>query len=297
MYKGYIYRHWLINDKENEISYIGQVYNRAPQKRWGKNGKGYKPQKDSESTKFYNAIKKYGWDNFKHEVVLTIECETKEELWFWLDEWEKYYIEKYDSFHNGYNSTTGGSSGKPGEETRKKQSKARKGKPLSEEHKQHIGEAMTGMVFSKERNLKISSTLKGKPLSEERKRNISKSRKGQPSAFKGKRQPEEAKQRISDSLKGRKLSEETKAKLSENSFNATKVICLETLQVFDTIDKAQKWCNIKTGVGKCCRGKAKSAGKHPITKQPLHWMYYDEYLKLQEGQQNSDNLDSTTNVA
>lgn len=297
MYVGYIYRHWLINDKEIEKSYIGQVYNRTPEQRWKKDGKGYKPQKNNEPTKFYNAIKKYGWNNFIHEILLVIECETEEELCFWLDEWEKYYIEKYDSFYNGYNSTTGGSNGIMSEETKRRMSEARKGKPLSEQHKQHIGEAMTGMVFSKERNLKISSTLKGKPHSEERKKNISNSKKGKPSTFKGKHQPEDAKQRISDSLKGRKLSEETKAKLSENSFNATKVICLETLQIFDTIDKALKWCNIKSGISKCCKDNTKSAGKHPITKEPLHWMYYEDYLKLQEEQQNNDNLDSTTNVA
>ena len=98
MYKGYIYRHWLENK-----SYIGQTYMETPQQRWGKDGKGYYNQ-----TKFGRAIKKYGWHNFGHEVLLTFECETKEELVFWLNQWEIYYIEKYDSFNNGYNSTTGG---------------------------------------------------------------------------------------------------------------------------------------------------------------------------------------------
>ena len=98
MYKGYIYRHWL-GDK----SYIGQTYVETPQQRWGKDGKGYYNQ-----TKFGRAIKKYGWHNFGHEVLLAFECETKEELVFWLNQWEAYYIEKYDSFNNGYNSTTGG---------------------------------------------------------------------------------------------------------------------------------------------------------------------------------------------
>jgi hypothetical protein len=96
MYKGYIYRHWHL-----EKSYIGQTYMETPEQRW-QNGRGY------SSAKFARAIKKYGWDNFGHETLLVIECETKEELVFWLNQWEIYYIEKFDSFNNGYNATTGG---------------------------------------------------------------------------------------------------------------------------------------------------------------------------------------------
>ena len=35
-------------------------------------------------------------------------------------------------------------------------------------------------------------------------------------------------------------------------------------------------------------GKSKYAGKHPETKEPLHWMYYDEYLKLEEKDDNEN---------
>lgn len=35
-----------------------------------------------------------------------------------LDELEQYYIKKYDTFNNGYNSTEGGFSGKLSEETK-----------------------------------------------------------------------------------------------------------------------------------------------------------------------------------
>ena len=189
---------------------------------------------------------------------------------------------------------------KMSDESKQKMSKAHKGKTITEEQRQKTSETMKKVWNDEDYRKRMSDihkTREHEPHSEETKKKISKSRKGQPSAFKGKHHSEESKQKISDSLKGKKLSEETKQKLSENSFNATKVICLETLQIFDTINKAQEWCNIKTGVGGCCRGKAKSAGKHPITKEPLHWMLYEDYLKLQEEEQNNDNLDSTTNVA
>ena len=108
MYKGYIYRHWIVNDKSINKSYIGQTKQSSVEVRWGNNGSGYKPQKDKEPTKFWKSISKYGWDSFTHDILLVIECKTEEELVFWLNQWEMYYIEKYDSFHNGYNSTLGG---------------------------------------------------------------------------------------------------------------------------------------------------------------------------------------------
>lgn len=49
----------------------------------------------------YNAIRKYGVENFSFEVIE--EC-SKEKL----NEREIYWIKKYDSFHNGYNLTPGG---------------------------------------------------------------------------------------------------------------------------------------------------------------------------------------------
>ena len=104
---GYIYRHWIINDKGQEKSYIGQTI-QEPMARWGKDGKGYAPRKGKEPTKFYRAISKYGWNSFHHEIIETVECDMVEELIAILNSLEKQYIEKYDSFKNGYNSTTGG---------------------------------------------------------------------------------------------------------------------------------------------------------------------------------------------
>ena len=42
--------------------YVG-ITKLKPSQRWGKNGCGYKKQG------FYNAIQKYGWDNFEHEII------------------------------------------------------------------------------------------------------------------------------------------------------------------------------------------------------------------------------------
>lgn len=55
-----VYKHTTPSGKV----YIG-ITGRAVEKRW-ENGSGYKSNKY-----FYSAIKKYGWDNIKHEIVCT----------------------------------------------------------------------------------------------------------------------------------------------------------------------------------------------------------------------------------
>ena len=83
-----IYKHTnLINNK----SYIG-ITSQKCQNRWGINGKGYELQ-----PKFYNAIQKYGWDNFQHDILYTdLDKETALKI-------ESELIKKYNTIENGYN--------------------------------------------------------------------------------------------------------------------------------------------------------------------------------------------------
>ena len=123
--------------------YIGQT-KRNPKLRW-KNGEGYK-----HNQYFYNAIQKYGWDNFKHEIVCS-DLTDKEADWL-----EKYLISYYNSSNRnyGYNIEGGGNNKKIiSDETKSKQSKA------------HIGQVsgMKGKKQSDEAKEKISVAHKGKP--------------------------------------------------------------------------------------------------------------------------------------
>lgn len=252
--KGYIYRHWIINDKGIERTYIGQVRNRHPKHRWKDGGKGYLTRGGNSST-FARAITKYGWDNFNHDIILVIECDNEDELIFWLDEWEKYYIEKYDSFYNGYNDTTGGFNGKRSQKTKDKISQALKGHQLEEHTKRKISE-----------KAKVNSIGNGNPMY-------------------GKHHSEETKQILRNRFKGRKLSEETKLKMKEARKNrpltggdnpsAKAVKCINTGQEFPSITEAAKWCGLKDKgqIGKNCKGKQKSAGKHPETGEKLQWQF------------------------
>lgn len=73
---------------------------------------------------FYNAIKKYGFENFKWNIIETYNKETKQELINILSEREIYWIAKDKTFlrEYGYNMTLGGDGwrGNHTEETKQK---------------------------------------------------------------------------------------------------------------------------------------------------------------------------------
>lgn len=86
----------VINNKK----YIGQSTNLEERKK-----SHYKNQNLSAyNTIFYRALRKYGIDNFEYSILYEKEFLTTEEL----NELEIAYIEKFDSFHNGYNMNIGG---------------------------------------------------------------------------------------------------------------------------------------------------------------------------------------------
>jgi hypothetical protein len=62
--------------------------------------------KKETNKKFYNAIKKYGWDCFVWEVIYR-----SKDYDHCLNVMEPYFIKEYDSFQNGLNSTVGGDRG------------------------------------------------------------------------------------------------------------------------------------------------------------------------------------------
>ena len=120
-------------------------------------------------------------------------------------------------------------------ETKKKMSKAQKGKiisfeqrikisnslkgnKLSEETRIKIGKKSAGRLHSEETKAKIgksnSISLKGSKLTKETKDKISKALRGKRNSL-GYKHTEEVRKRMSDSKKGHKHSEETKKKMSE----------------------------------------------------------------------------------
>lgn len=90
--KYYVYIHTTPSNK----TYVG-VTKRDPEKRW-RNGDGYRSNQH-----FYNAIKKYGWNNISHEVIEVYSEERMYEL-------EKLLISmlKSNDIRYGYNKSIGG---------------------------------------------------------------------------------------------------------------------------------------------------------------------------------------------
>lgn len=95
---------YKITNKINGHSYIGQSIN--IKNRWAAHKSYYKTNAPTKNNKYYNcnlytAMRKYGIENFNFEILE--EC--SKDL---LDEREKYWINYYDTYENGYNMTKGG---------------------------------------------------------------------------------------------------------------------------------------------------------------------------------------------
>ncbi len=90
----YIYS---ITNLTNNKQYIGLTLQSNPYDRWKKH------VYDSKNSNYpiHCAIRKYGVDNFKFRIIE--ECSD-----VIVEEKEIFYIEKYDTYYNGYNATLGG---------------------------------------------------------------------------------------------------------------------------------------------------------------------------------------------
>lgn len=117
------YKVYCLTNMINGKKYIG-ITKQEINKRW-RNGLGYK-----KPTRIGSAIARYGWSNFKKEVIF--DNLTKEQA----GKLEIEYIAKLDTINTGYNVQEGGFNSNNGivsEETRKKLSLSHKGQHNSPE--------------------------------------------------------------------------------------------------------------------------------------------------------------------
>ena len=273
-----VYKHTAPNGKV----YIG-ITKQEIKERW-KNGNGYK------GAFFYNAIKKYGWDNITHEVLfegLTKEQAEQKEI-------ELITLYKSNQREYGYNIANGGSVNcgfHLSEEVKKilsvkcKNNNAKYwlGKNLSEEHRKKISEVQKGKILKEETKKKISISLKGKNKSEIAKENMSKSKKGILLT-------EEHKKKLSIAKIGKKLSNETKMKMANSHkdkkykpmseegkknikdaqigkpkpYKYKKVIQLSKngsfIRIFESIKKASQVVGVRSSdIVAVCKGRQKTA--------------------------------------
>ena len=201
--------------------------------RW-KNGYGYK-----RNDHFFRAIKLYGWENIKHEILF--ENLTKEQA----EQKEIELIAQYRSNQReyGYNIENGGNCiGKISEETKEKLRKSHSGKKLSEETKKKMSEARLGLKHSEETKKKMSEACSGKK-----------------NHMYGKHLSEKTKEKLRKARLGNKLSEETKMKISEQK--SRPVICVEINECFPSATVASVKLNLnRSKITLVCRGRRKTTG-------------------------------------
>lgn len=119
-------------------SYIGQTTNELKRIQQHKR-LAYNQNDRAYNCKFYQAIRKYGWDSFDYKVLLTIISDNEQDLNRQLDEKEIYYIGLYDSYNNGYNMTIGGSA-------LRREFHPSYGTRLTEEHKRKLIDSVSKQV-------------------------------------------------------------------------------------------------------------------------------------------------------
>ena len=262
----------------NEKKYIG-ITSIKPEYRWNK-GKGYK------NKHFTNAIKKYGWDNFKH-IIIAKGLTEEEAKWLEIE-----LIRIWDSTNSnkGYNISLGGDI--VSEETKKKISENRSGENhhmFGKHHTEETKEKISKAIREKDRpNAKTVILLNTKEIfltitEGMNKYNIS-SASIISQCCNGERK---SAGKLEDGtplvwmLYNEYLNiteEEIQNKLNEADI---RVICITTNKIFPSAVEGAKEYNIyPNNISQCCNGKLKSAGKHPLTKEKLIWMLYKDYLKF-----------------
>lgn len=143
---------YLLRNKRNNKVYVGQTWTPLCERA------GHKGVRYVHCKYLYNAIKKYGWEQFYYEF-LTI-CGTQETA----DYWEQYFVIKYKSNNkkHGYNIKSGGMAGKHTPETRRKMSASQKGKQFTAETRQKLSIASKGKKMSDEAKQKMSIAKKNR---------------------------------------------------------------------------------------------------------------------------------------
>lgn len=209
--------------------YIGQT----SQKLYERISRGHSRILDNPRNRKDRAVKKY---KTFHVMVLD-NCKDLDEL----NIKEQYWIELYDTFNNGYNSTTGGDSYKMSDEARKKIGEYNKGKIITEDHRRILSKTHKGKIISDETRKKIGKSNKGKIFTDEHRIKLSNSHKGRMIS-------EDHRKKLNESHKN--ISDEARKKNSES--HSIKCKSIPDNIIFDSIkqcveyySKYDKWIKIQ----------------------------------------------------
>lgn len=207
--------------------------------RWRNKGSGYKG-----STRIANAIKKYGWDNIKHEILfseLTKEAACQKEI-------ELIKIFKSTDPAFGYNLLSGGQCGLHSVETKEKIKKSNTGHSVSESVRKRLSVVRSVPVICLDTNMVYaSSKIAAKEL------NICYSSIGK--ACNGKAQ-------FAGGFRFAKLKDyqnNTIPKFKNSCNKEKRIVCVTTGEVFQSeTEAAKKYGVTSQAISHACTGKTRT---------------------------------------
>lgn len=258
-----IYKHTSPSGKV----YIGLTSQENPNKRWN-NGRGYEKQ-----SYFYRAIQKYGWDNIKHEILESglTEDEVEARERYWIDHY------KSDNEKYGYNLTSGGYSNKCLTETALHN--LRTAHILSQGKSvlcletgilyRSITEASLSLFGDAKAHARISRFCHGQQFTSN----------GLHWCFSDKDLSDSERKLIIEQIELEKARAAEKGMYKVKNRvrkNSKQVKCIETNTIYSSIKEAARATGTnKRSIQGCLTGRQKSAGRHPVTSEKLHWRRID----------------------
>lgn len=280
---------YKITNQINGKVYIGKAGN--IERRW------YEHRSDAKNPNktyhLYQAMRKYGLDNFIFEIIE--ECPPDNDI---LSEREKYWINYYDSYNNGYNETLGGE-GKLLYNPQEIYSLWDKGLSVLEIteqlhcEKQVVYDNLQNYsAYSTEESIRRAAPHRSQLISQAASKRLSYpvyqydlegnfiaeySTISEAAKTFGYDRDHSINKVINDSTRtlayGYQWSKEKVAKMPiYKSQNKIAVRNINTGKVFSSIRSAAEWAGIdKEGIRRALNGTRKSAGKMKETNEPLYW--------------------------
>ena len=191
---------YCIRHIETSTCYIGKSIEIPVRFKNHKNG-------TSQCPSIRAAILHHGIESFAFEILE--HCPESD-----LNDRERFWITTLNTFHNGYNETTGGGAGSQvSDKTRAKMSQSRlgnqntKGRKLPPEHRANISKGLKGSTIGEKNG------MYGKKLTPSHREAISKAQKGKPKSRKHRKKIGDAQRGEKGNNYGKKASPETREKM------------------------------------------------------------------------------------
>ena len=291
--------------------YVG-ITSQEPKRRW-QNGRGY-----YKNIHFTNAINKYGWDNFQH-IIIARGLDKETAKWLEIELIRELDLKNEDK---GYNITDGGDTSVPcSKETKEIISKTNSKSVICLTTKRIFSSVKKANEFYNIINvskccnntqnscgeLEDGSKLIWKRINYEHNKSYRVI-----GSIKDSYNPNYNKYSNIKSfhyLNNNSMSQEQRDKISktriesgiaigENNPRATKVICVTTGKIFNTLKEGAEFYNCcRQEISHCCKGYRTKKGKKVKVEScgkledgtPLVWKYLKDYLIEQEQNNNNNN--------